>query len=253
VTPSFVKHAFVLNCHKDVPQAIRVTGLLKRYFSRSKVFLYIDGNTHSQEQLHLLEGNCGHLHVGDYEPNKCQSIINALNHLILAAGDAQIEVASFLHTDMIPTDLISFYHFIDRFYRANKLISLTPIWPGTSLIDFCNLHFRVAEAVKNRLIPATRIPMSNPGHDYNENQVTQSFNRSSPGWEQNAYLMWTIVIPFDKQYVLRDAANNPIPIAKIGHSVHGQFVVHNFTPESSVIHTNTQWFWDHYENIAKFD
>jgi hypothetical protein len=179
-----------------------------------------------------------------------QSILSALNFLVQHAADREIDVGSFLHADMIPLDRQQFYCFLERFVRSGKMLSFTPIWPDTRVLDFCNLHFRIALVLAAKLFPASLAPIE-PRLDFNENQLNFSFHRSRPGWLEEAYQMWTMVMPFTGQYTGATPDGKTVQVVKMGHTLDGCFVVHNFTPESSVIHTNDPWFWDHYESVAR--
>lgn len=271
-------HAFLMNCHSDVQQTLRAAQLLRRHWSkRSRLFLYIDGNVHGPDDLAALSHLCDHVHLGAYEPNKCQSVLNAINYLMHYAGEKRVEVASFLHADMIPLDRTAFYHFLGRFRDSAKMLTVTPMWPDRDQIDFCNLHFRVPQALKGKLFPAVRIPLA-PELDYNENQLTASFDRTCPGWLHDAYAMWAIVMPVSWKFSITSPRDEGLPkllqtldgtvswksirskpqaevcyVNKVGHSLHGQFVFHNYVPESTVTHTDDDWFWDNYESLARLD
>jgi hypothetical protein len=271
-------HAFKMNCHSDVKQAIRCTRLVRQHWSRrSRLFLYLDGNAHRPDDLQALSHYCDHVHVSAYEPNKCQSILNAFNYLMHYASAQKVGVASFLHADLIPMDRAAFYQFLGRFRESGKMLTMTPMWQGRKQIDFCNLHFQVQRAIERKLFPVVRLPLP-PDQDYNENQFCSSFDLTCPGWLDEAYIMWAIVMPASWKVGVTPPAEPEVPallrrmegmislkclatkpegrafyVNKIGHSLHGHFIFHNYVPESTVIHTNDEWFWASYESLARLD
>lgn len=248
------RHAFLVNCHADIAQARTLAALLAQYWSpQSQIIFYLDGNVHTPEDLDDLRRNANVVLLGPYEPHKSISILNALNSLVSFAHQNNIEVASFLHADMIPTDKLAFYHFIDRFYRSQCSLSCTPMWPDQPVIDFCNLHFRLPQAIADGLFPVSYRPNAPRESDCNEYQLTWSFYRSSPEWFSRSYAMWTIVHPYTGLYKLAQPEGEPKPLAKLGHCAFGKFEIHNYTPESSVIHTNSPWFWQNYSLLARLN
>lgn len=248
------RHAFVVNCHADVAQARLLVSLLAKYWSnQSQVLLYLDGNVHTSQDVEFLRQHTTALLLGPYEPDKNMSILNALNALLFKAQELQFEVVSLLHADMIPMDRLAFYHFLDRFYRSNRMLSCTPMWPDEPVVDFCNLHFRLPAAIAERLFPVSYTPKAPEEKNSNEIQLTTSFVRTCPAWFERAYIMWTMVHPYTGRYLAAQPGGEPLPLAKLGHCAYGKFEVHNFTPESTVIHTNSAWFWQNYSFLARFD
>jgi len=232
-----VKHAFIMNSHNDLEQAKLCIGLLRKHFPSSSLYLYYDGPGRP------MGVPCDDLIWADEEPCKAASIIHALNHLIDMASLKGIDLASFLHADMIPTDAWHWYKFEQRFAESGKALTYTTMWPGHPWIDFCNLHFNLPEVTKLGLFPAHRLSFD---RDFNEHHLTKSLDFNCPTWRQHTYPLWTMVHPHKEKYIGVDG-----PVVKIGHTADLSFTFHNFTPETSVIHTNDPVFWSNYEELLR--
>lgn len=228
-------HAFLINVHKDVEQADRMLDIIAEYYPDSWAICYYDGPGDVRVPITW--------HYADYQPDKIRSIIGALNYLVAKAHQCHCDYASFLHADMVPTDAKTFRRFLKRFAASGKALTYNVMWADHPLIDFCNLHFDVKQVVDMGLFPAAVEPLSSDPRWVNEAQLTMSFDRSCPVWRERTYRPWTIVLPY---------TNMPgSTMDKHGHLPGGWFVFHNYTPETSVIHTNDPWFWDNYDTIAR--
>jgi len=230
-----MKHAFIMNCHNDIENAIQSTTLLKKYWSdKSEVYLYLDGLEYSEEVLEIFRENCTEVIQAPYEKEKSISIINALNELITYSKEKEIDVVSFLHADMIPIFPETFYGFVERFHHSHKFMSYTPLIPGWLMIEFTNMHFWLDHPFISECFPASQHNI----FPCNEYLLTRSFCKTDPKWTGKCYPMFAISLPI----TLNE-----------GRSYHGSFIFHNYTPETSVVHTNDPWFWDNYETLSVFE
>lgn len=246
-----MKHAFIMNCHANLPQAARCTALYRRYWrERSSLYLYYDGvRDYDQERMACIQEDVDACIIGPYEPHKSQSIFNAINELVNHAASRDIDVISFVHEDMIPLFRNQFYHFLDNFWRTGKLMTYSKMWPTLDCIDYCNMHFRLREALRHNLFPIRRI---DPTANFNEHETTLSFDRSFPAWRQHAYPMWSMTWPLTTTTRMKHwvPAHWHQGSDKTGHDNDGHFVFHNYIPESSVMHVNDDYFWNNYHRLS---
>lgn len=235
-------HAFLMNIHKDYEQALTTLRLLREFYPESVVLLYLDGPSYPVEVHSELRRLSSYMEVRKQEPDKIKSTLSAISALMLVASRQAIDYASFLHADMIPTDRDQFQRFLGRFCRSNKAMTYAPMWPGHVFLSFCDLHFWVPECMKLNLFPIVKRKLPEDWGECNEAYLTDHFNVVRPGWkEEIAYPLWTIVRPYSGE-------TNP---SKHGHQQRIAWVLHNFTPETSVIHTNDPMFYDNYHAIAR--
>ncbi|MBI4236871.1 MAG: hypothetical protein HY696_00460 [Deltaproteobacteria bacterium] len=231
------RHAFVMNCHRDVAVAVRTLNYLRAWWPTSRCYLYCDGP--DSVPIDAFSGLSTDVHCerAPYEPRKSHGIIQALNRLVAwAAGDA-MEVVSFLHADMIPLHPATFYAFVARFAVTDRRMTWTPSRPDSPYPDFCNLHFRLPQAVDAGYFALRCDETLHGPNDFNEAHLSRSLDQVHAEWRAQAYPMWMLSLPFWRNEAV---------------SYQGGFIFHNFTPESSVVHTNDPWFWDHYAEIAGF-
>lgn len=227
-----------MNCHRDVAVALRTVGYLRRWWPASRCYLYYDGpDPFPQDDAQVAAAGV-QLERAPYEPRKSQGIIEALNRLVQRAADDAVEVVSFLHADMIPTHAITFYAFVERFAATARGLTFTPCRPDSPYLDFCNLHFRLPQVVASGYFPLRLDPALQGANDFNEAHVSRSLDAVDPEWRAHAYPMWMLSLPFWRNEAV---------------SYQGGFIFHTFTPESSVVHTNDPFFWDHYPEIAGFE
>ena len=71
-------HAFLVNCHKDIAQAVRLTTFLVKHFrADSAVAVYRDG----PEEPEGLFAHCDGVFWAGHEPNKPTGLVKAVNWL----------------------------------------------------------------------------------------------------------------------------------------------------------------------------
>lgn len=233
-------HAFVLNCHTDLAQAVVTTRLLRAYWPASAVYLYYDGPEPEAAAWAALGQQCTVALRGAYERDKVVSIFGAMNATMAQARADGVDVVSFLHPDMIPVYPDVFYAFVERWRRSDCWVTYVPIRPEPQapLLDFCALHFRLDRMVAHGLFPI-RIcgNLADAAQHFNEMHLTMFFDTFRPHWRDEAYPLWMISTP---------AFNNE------WYTPTGVALVHNYIPETSVVHSNDPWLWEHYADIAGF-
>lgn len=242
-----MSHAFLINVHNDADQAVRQVRLLRKWFPASRVHVYYDGpgKAGHGSQLTFFKEMADRLHMAPCQPKKCLGIIEAFNYLVEEAYCDGAELATILHADMIPTNRLTFNSFLGHFRLSAKLVTWTTMWPGHPCIDFCSLNLRPDLAIQAKLFPVEYRP-DPPEETWNELQFTRSWDRHCPRWRSLAYKVWTIVSPYTGEYRTEDG-----PVTKWGHTPGLAFSIHNFTPETSVIHTNSPVFWDHFDELVR--
>ena len=234
-----MKHAFLMNCHQDLQQAIRCLRLLAEFYPASDRLLYLDGKDYAESELAAMRSLVQFCERRHYQPDKIDGTLGALNRLVEIAASGGYGVASFLHADMIPIDRDCFETFLQRFVESNKMLTYTPMWPCSVYASFCDLHFRLPKAMS--LFPVGRRKLPENWGISNEAFLTASFNEKSPGWQHRAYHLLTIVRPYTGE-------SNP---SKHGHMHECEWVFHNWTPETSVVHANDEDFWNRYHKFAR--
>jgi len=245
-----MRHAFLMNVHKDVEQAVRTCELLLKYFPNSWRIAYYDGA--SADLILNLRYSCSFLTTASYEPRKYSSIMNALNNTMATASQQRIDVASFLHSDMIPMDPWTFERFLDRFLRSGKMMSACAMWPGSNLLDFCNLHFNVRAAMDAGLFLIQPTDGLEGNQDFNESHFTRHLHRVFPKWRDESYELRSVVVPFTDQYKqVKDDGVQEVIAVKQTHGLEESFTFHNYTPETSVVRSNDQVFWGGYERMVR--
>jgi hypothetical protein len=246
-----MKHVFVMNCHRDLAQAAISVPLYRRFWGEhSALYFYYDGPPgYDPATMATVLANVTKSWTSDVEPRKSTSIFNALNVMAEEAAVDGADLISFVHADMIPLFRAQFYGFLDRFWQTGKLVTHGKMWPTADYIDFANLHFRVRDAMALKLLPIEKL---RPELDFNEAEATMSFDRMCPDWRERAYRMWSITWPISGSAMMRPgvpAYYHP-SADKTGHDLAGSFVIHNYLPESSVIHVNDAYFWQNYSTLS---
>jgi hypothetical protein len=246
-----MKHVFVMNCHRDLAQAAISAPLYRQHWGEhSALYFYYDGPAdYDPTLMAIVRANVAKAWNGPYEPRKSRSIFNALNLMAeVAAGDGA-DVISFVHADMIPLFRGQFYGFVERFRRTGKAVTYAKMWPTSDYVDFANLHLRPRDAFALKLLPVQKLVAE---LDFNEAEITMSFDRACPDWRERAYPMWSITWPITNSAIMRPGVPPYYhPTAdKTGHDLNGTFVIHNYLPESSVIHVNDAYFWRNYTTLS---
>lgn len=243
-----MKHAFAVNCHRDLPQFLRLARILREVFPESGLVGYFDGPGYEPDSdFKEAKKLCSLVEWRNYEPDKPKSLVQALSATMSKAWAAGYQAASFLHADMVPTDREQFHRFIDRFLNSGKALVSTSMWPMHAFIDYCNLHFHLPRAFDLGLLP---LAFRRETPDCNEASVTRRWEAVMPGWNDEAYHVWTMVWPIA-------CTPRPDPYGgtagfKMGHGWKWWFKVHNYTPESSVIHTDDETFWSNAREICRW-
>ena len=175
-----MKHAFIMNCHRDLAQAAISAPLYHRYWAgQSDLYFYYDGPPdYDPTLMATVQNSVTRIWTGPYEAHKSRSIFNAVNVLADQAAARGVDVVSFVHADMIPLFRTQFYGFIDRFWQSGKIMTYSKMWPTADYIDFTNLHFRLADAYAHKLLPIHKLAAE---LDFNEAEATLSFDRACPG------------------------------------------------------------------------
>lgn len=234
-----MRHAFLMNCHADADQAICCLSLLQKWYPRSGRLLYLDGKDYPQQQIVSMRSMTEFMERRNYQPDKIDGTLGALNRLVEVASFGGYGMASFLHADMIPTDRGRFDLFLQRFWESGKMLTYSPMWPCSVYANFCDLHFRLPMA-HDKLFPVGRRKLPETWGISNEAFLTASFGAKDPGWQDRAYHLLTIVRPYTGE-------SNP---SKHGHMHKHEWVFHNWTPETSIVHSNDADFWNGYDKFA---
>ncbi len=241
-----MSHAFLINCHADVAECECLIRVLARYAPESSIDVYYDGQgggigDFARKRLH--EAGAKSIIQAPYQPDKCWSILRAVSRLV---ETSKADTATFLHSDIVPTDWAQFRRFIERFAASGKWITWCPMLPHHVGVNFCTLNFNVKAA--QRYFPIT-IPEKevNPKEWFNDIQFTRHLDRVNLLWREDSYKMGGIVQPFTGCF--RNA--NGDKLAKSWHTPDYEFWVHDFFPESSVIHSDSPTFWERYHEIAR--
>jgi hypothetical protein len=240
-----VKHAFIVYCHKEVEQTIRLRDLLIKSFPASDFHVYYDGPCEEPAF-----DSAPWVDQGPQEPDKCRGILKGLNALMGWSVRHYCGVVSFLHPDMVPTDREQFHRFLQRFQASGQALTFTPMLPNHLTPSFCNLHFRLPEALP--LFPmalADEVMEANhraSGHWYNEMQAFLSWEDSWPEWHESAYHMGLMTVPHRNQFTCAGQ-----PIEKLVHSDNYQYEFCDYCPESSVIHSHDPRFWENADALIQ--
>src|SRR5579859_1458396 len=222
-------HVFLVYCHKEIEQAARQCLLLRRFFSdNSTNLVYYDGPSPGKAER-ILGRNLAA--VGSFQPDKCRGIVTGLNALIALAEGARI--ASFLHPDMVPTDREHWRLFLRRFAGSKKAVGAAPMWPKHYGVSFCAFHFALPKA--SGWFPAELREEPKLDHKgwFNEYQLAQHLDRVDPRWKDDCYHLSLLTMPY------KDMVRTPQgPVDKQLHRWGAEYVVNDFCPETSVVHTN---------------
>ncbi len=241
-----MSHAFLINCHKDAAEVCRLASVLARYSPDSSIDVYYDGEggeagDRARREILRSCGTTSSVIQAPYQPDKCWSILRAVSRLV---ETSKADTATFLHSDIVPTDWTQFRRFIERFEASGKWITWCPMLPGHVGMNFCNLNFNVKLAAKYFPI---KVPSANMDEWFNEIQFTRHLDRVNLLWREDSYKMGGIVQPFTG--CIRNNAGEKL--AKSWHSPDYEFWVHDFFPESSVIHCDSPEFWERYHEICR--
>lgn len=240
-----MRHAFLIHAHRDLGQADRLCGLLRAYSPESKVFVHADGPAVRIKPLEGVEWD-----AADYEPDKCRGLLKGLSALYGRAQKAGVEVASFLHPDMAPTDWALFNRFLKRFWQSGKALTFTRMWPGHFAVSWCNLHFRLPHS--RPLFPIALADETAERNEReaerwcNELQTTLSWDDSWPAWREHSYPMCAITLPYNGQFV-----SDGKPINKVIAAPDWQYDFCDYVLESGVVHTHDEAFWQDYERRVR--
>ena len=241
-----MSHAFLINCHADVEEVARLCRILTLYSPHSSIEIYYDGEggdagDRARRELHAAGARS--ILQAPYQSDKCHSICRAISRLV---ETCEADVATFLHADIVPTDWTQFHRFIERFKASGKWITWMPMLPCHVGVNFCTLNFHLPDAKKYFPI---RIPEGeeNGKEWFNELQFTRHLDRVNLFWREDAYKVGGIVVPFTG--CIKNKAGELL--AKSWHSADWEIYVHDYFPESSVIHTDCPEFWERYHEIAR--
>ncbi len=236
-----MNHAFIINVYKDEPQALRLADILRRHYGDSGLFLHFSGDSYEENGILQTAALADDIRVVAHEPDKCRGIIGALNDLVGMATAAGAKAATLLHPDMAPTDRGQFRLFLRRFEESRAATTYAPIRPRGAHLSFCALTVRVR-------LPSVLFPVKLPPAGQgvcNEEWLTDQWQAKQPGWAKEAYPLALLNWP-------HSTCPEGGPNAKVMHGPGWQYKVHDYCPESSVVHTNDCAFWSRYDKIARF-
>lgn len=183
----------------------------------------------------------GATYIG-YEADKAIGL-NACINTLISLATREFDVATFLHADMIPMDVFVFERFWFRFANSSAWLATAPMWPGHPAPSFCDLHFDFRKMPKSAF-PVTIEKREPPELHYNEWYLMKHLDRVCPDWREQAYPLTTCVFPIWPQHGGQ--------VAKHMHDFRHHWTFHNYTPETSVIHTNDENFWQNAEEICRW-
>jgi hypothetical protein len=242
-----VDHAFLINVHKDAAQAVRLCRVLRGHFGDgSGVIVYLDGPEYVHEQLDDLH-QLATVIRGPHQPDKCLGVTTALSCLVMRAGQLGADTCSLLHPDMVPTDRAVWGAFLKRFRASGKALTWAPMHPQHMAASYISLHFRLPDAARLFPVRCERVEEWPGGGWFNEMQTRLSWDRAWPEWQQSAYEMTLHTVPYTGHHWAVEGA----PCFKVAHGPSLSYGYHDYVPESSVVHTDDDVFWQNIDKIVR--
>lgn len=243
-----MNHAFLLNVHNDSEQALRLVQFLhskKRENSWLRFYLYFDGPK-TNLAWDVMKQYADWAVVARCVPDKAVSINAALSTMAVQALHRGIEVATMLHSDIIPWNRDQFADFIVNFEKSGKAMTYCPMWPKHPYGSFIGPTFNLKKCFEMKILPVKLNAMSPEMKGYCNEGIFQNSLRSVVGWRDEVYPVWQVTQPYTGQ--LEDPA-----ALKIGHSMDDKFFVFNdLVPESSILHVSDPRFWNQLDFFCRW-